>query len=70
MGGGLLDYTVSFLGQVIAIVISRPRSLTNVSQSTKALASLRDDLLQVRGVPFDYLQHLGNLVLYFLSHES
>ena len=24
----LLDYTVSFLGQVIAIVISRPRSLT------------------------------------------
>ena len=27
-GGGLLDYTVSFLGQVIAIVISRPRSLT------------------------------------------
>ena len=28
VGGGLLDYTVSFLGQVIAIVISRPRSLT------------------------------------------
>ena len=28
MGGGLLDYTVSFLGQVIVIVISRPRSLT------------------------------------------
>ena len=26
--GGLLDYTVSLLGQVIAIVISRPRSLT------------------------------------------
>ena len=26
--GGLLDYIVSFLGQVIAIVISRPRSLT------------------------------------------
>ena len=30
MGGGLLDYTVSFLGQVIVIVISRPRSLTNI----------------------------------------
>ena len=29
-GGGLLDYIVSFLGQVIAIVISRPRSLTIV----------------------------------------
>ena len=28
VGGGLLDYTVSFLGQVIVIVISRPRSLT------------------------------------------
>ena len=28
--GGLLDYTVSFLGQVIAISISRPRSLTIV----------------------------------------
>ena len=26
--GGLLDYIVSFLGQVIVIVISRPRSLT------------------------------------------
>ena len=26
--GGPLDYTVSFLGQVIVIVISRPRSLT------------------------------------------
>ena len=29
-GGGLWDYIVSFLGQVIAIVISRPRSLTIV----------------------------------------
>ena len=28
VGGGLLDYIVSFLGQVIVIVISRPRSLT------------------------------------------
>ena len=28
VGGGLLDYSVSFLGQVIVIVISRPRSLT------------------------------------------
>ena len=28
MGGGLLDYNVSFVGQVIVIVISRPRSLT------------------------------------------
>ena len=27
-GGGLLDYTVSYLGQVIVIVIGRPRSLT------------------------------------------
>ena len=27
-GGGLQDYIVSFLGQVIVIVISRPRSLT------------------------------------------
>ena len=27
-GGSLLDYIVSFLGQVIVIVISRPRSLT------------------------------------------
>ena len=27
-GGGLIDYTVSSLGQVIVIVISRPRSLT------------------------------------------
>ena len=27
-GGGLVDYIVSFLGQVIVIVISRPRSLT------------------------------------------
>ena len=26
--GGPLDYTVSYLGQVIVIVISRPRSLT------------------------------------------
>ena len=26
--GGPLEYTVSFLGQVIIIVISRPRSLT------------------------------------------
>ena len=29
-GGGLLDYTVSSLGQVIVIVISRPRSLTKM----------------------------------------
>ena len=28
VGGGLLDYIVSFLGQVIVIVMSRPRSLT------------------------------------------
>ena len=28
VGGGLLDYTVSFLGQAIVISISRPRSLT------------------------------------------
>ena len=28
VGGGLLDYTVSYLGQVIVIVIGRPRSLT------------------------------------------
>ena len=27
VGGGLLDYIVSFLGQVIVIVISRPGSL-------------------------------------------
>ena len=30
-GGGLLDYTVSFLGQVIVIAISRPRSLTIIA---------------------------------------
>ena len=28
VGGGLLDYNVSYLGQVIVIVIGRPRSLT------------------------------------------
>ena len=27
-GGGPQDYTVSYLGQVIVIVIGRPRSLT------------------------------------------
>ena len=27
-GGGLQDYIVSYLGQVIVIVIGRPRSLT------------------------------------------
>ena len=27
-GGGPLDYIVSYLGQVIVIVIGRPRSLT------------------------------------------
>ena len=27
-GGGLLDYIVSYLGQVIVIVIGRPRSMT------------------------------------------
>ena len=32
-GGGPLDYTVSYLGQVIVIVIGRPRSLTIVSIS-------------------------------------
>ena len=30
MVGGLIDYTVSYLGQVIVIVINRPRSLTTV----------------------------------------
>ena len=33
VGGGLQDYTVSSLGQVIVIVISRPRSLTITSAS-------------------------------------
>ena len=33
--GGLLDYTVSYLGQVIVIVISRPRSLTIVAVDSK-----------------------------------
>ena len=28
VGGGLMDYNVSYLGQVIVIVIGRPRSLT------------------------------------------
>ena len=32
VGGGLLDYIVSYLGQVIVIVIGRPRSLTIDSQ--------------------------------------
>ena len=44
-GGGLQDYIVSFLGQVIVIVISRPRSLTitktNFRISTSAGAARR-----------------------------
>ena len=32
MVGGLQDYTASSLGQVIVIVISRPRSLTILSK--------------------------------------
>ena len=31
-GGGLLDYIVSSLGQVIVIVIGRPRSLTKIKE--------------------------------------
>ena len=34
VGGGLLDYIVSFLGQVIVIVISRPGSLTLIIKLT------------------------------------
>ena len=30
VGGGLIDYTVSYLGQIIVIARSRPRSLTIV----------------------------------------
>ena len=43
VGGGLLDYTVSFLGQVIVIVISRPRSLTIIH--TDVLLCMRDRLV-------------------------
>ena len=40
VGGGLLDYIVSYLSQVIVIVIGRPRSLT-IYQNIAAMACLK-----------------------------
>ena len=41
VGGGLIDYIVSFLGQVIVIVISRPRSLTIVGETKTTILGRR-----------------------------
>ena len=38
--GGLLDYNVSYLGQVIVIVIGRPRSLTIITDYSRICASM------------------------------
>ena len=47
-GGGLLDYTVSFLGQVIVIVISRPRSLTIINGGLVSTVTRLHQLFKVK----------------------
>ena len=65
VGGGLQDYTVSFLGQVIVIVISRPRSLTIFPFELLVLLKLCYALkcLLMHSQISALLNHLGSLSL-------
>ncbi len=47
--GGLLDYIVSFLGQVIVIVMSRPRSLT-ITQLVKKIHKILTKTVKCLGM--------------------
>ena len=51
-GGGLQDYTVSFLGQVIVIVISRPRSLTIIFILTRVYKTESQFKVTINGQPY------------------
>ena len=57
--GGLIDYTVSYLGQIIVIARSRPRSLTIEHL-------LKHDSLDSRTI-LNLRSHLESLTTYFIK---
>ena len=61
MGGGLWDYIVSFLGQVIVIVISRPRSLTIFLDELDVMLSFNKEKM-AKYLKFDEVTHTVQII--------